>query len=259
MHSQNHLNTTLTSNFVHYQLESINIIIGKRIGNCKKMISATQQSPVVINDSNDCTACVIWLHGLGADGHDFVPVINMLKLDSARFILPHAPIRKVTRNNGVEMRAWYDIYGLTAESREDTQGIRQSEFYIESLINAEISRGIPANKIVIAGFSQGGAMALHTALRFKQSLAGVIALSAYLPLQARLVDEKTHQNQAIKLFMAHGSHDEVITIQTCQASIKALQNAQYLIDWHEYAMEHTVCAQEIDDIHQFLMLTLALK
>ena len=223
------------------------------------MILATREPPVVINNSNDCTASVIWLHGLGADGDDFVPVINMLKLDSVRFILPHAPIRKVTRNNGVEMRAWYDIYGLTVDSREDTQGIRQSQLYIESLINAEISRGIPANKIVIAGFSQGGAMALHTALRFKQSLAGVIALSAYLPLQAALATEKTLENQAIKLFMAHGSHDEVITMQTCQASIKALQNAQYLIDWREYAMEHTVCAQEIEDIRQFLMLTLKIK
>ena len=223
------------------------------------MILATQEPPVVINNSNDCMASVIWLHGLGADGDDFVSVINMLKLDNVRFILPHALVRKITRNNGVEMRAWYDIYGLTVDSREDTQGIRQSQLYIESLINAEISRGIPANKIVIAGFSQGGAMALHTALRFKQSLAGVIALSAYLPLQAALATEKTLENQAIKLFMAHGSHDEVITMQTCQASIKALQNAQYLIDWHEYAMEHTVCAQEIEDIRHFLMLTLKIK
>ena len=223
------------------------------------MILATQEPPVLINSSNDCTASVIWLHGLGADGDDFVPVINMLKLDNVRFILPHAPIRKVTRNNGIEIRAWYDIYGLTVDSREDTQGIRQSQLYIESLINAEISRGIPANKIVIAGFSQGGAMALHTALRFKQSLAGVIALSAYLPLQAALATEKTLENQAIKLFMAHGSHDEVITMQTCQASIKALQNAQYLIDWHEYAMAHTVCAQEIEDIRQFLIHTLKIK
>ena len=223
------------------------------------MILATQEPPVLINSSNDCTASVIWLHGLGADGDDFVPVINMLKLDNVRFILPHAPICKVTRNNGIEIRAWYDIYGLTVDSREDTQGIRQSQLYIESLINAEISRGIPANKIVIAGFSQGGAMALHTALRFKQSLAGVIALSAYLPLQAKLATEKTPENQAIKLFMAHGSHDEVITMQTCQASIKALQNAQYLIDWREYAIEHTVCAQEIEDIRHFLMLTLKIK
>lgn len=223
------------------------------------MILATYEQPIVINDINNCTASVIWLHGLGADGNDFVPVINMLKLDTVRFILPHAPIRKITRNNGVEMPAWYDVFGLTIDSREDALGIRQSLLYIESLINAEISRGIPANKIVIAGFSQGGAMALHTALRFKQSLAGVIALSAYLPLQATLADEKTPENQAIKLFMAHGSHDEVITMQTCQASVKALQNSQYLIDWHEYAMEHTVCAQEIEDIRQFLILTLKIK
>ena len=223
------------------------------------MILATQEPPVVINNSNYCTASVIWLHGLGADGNDFVPVINMLKLNKVRFILPHAMVRKITRNNGVEMRAWYDVFGLTIDSREDALGIRQSQLYVESLINDEISRGMPANKIVIAGFSQGGAMALHTALRFKQSLAGVIALSAYLPLQAALATEKTPENQAIKLFMAHGSHDEVITMQTCQASIKSLQNEQYLIDWREYAMEHTVCAQEIEDIRQFLMLTLKIK
>ena len=223
------------------------------------MILATQEPPVVINNSNDCTTSVIWLHGLGADGNDFVPVINMLKLNKVRFILPHALVRKITRNNGFEMRAWYDVFGLTIDSREDALGIRQSQLYVESLINAEISRGIPANKIVIAGFSQGGAMALHTALRFKQPLAGVIALSAYLPLQAALATEKTPENQAIKLFMAHGSHDEVITMQTCQVSIKALQNEQYLIDWREYAMEHSVCTQEIEDIRQFLMFTLKIK
>jgi len=223
------------------------------------MLSITHEPPVVINNSDDCVASVIWLHGLGADGNDFVPVINMLKLNKVRFVLPHAPYRKITRNNGVEMPAWYDVFGLTIDSREDALGIKQSQLYVESLINAEISRGIPANKIVIAGFSQGGAMALHTALRFKQSLAGVIALSAYLPLQATLANEKTIENQAIKVFMAHGSHDEVITMQTCQASLKALQNAQYFIDWHEYAMEHTVCAQEIEDIRQFLMRTLNIK
>ena len=223
------------------------------------MLSTTHKPPVAINNLNDCVASVIWLHGLGADGDDFVPVINMLNLNKVRFVLPHAPIRKITRNNGVEMRAWYDVFGLTIDSREDALGIKQSQLYVESLINAEISRGIPANKIVIAGFSQGGAMALHIALRFKQSLAGVIALSAYCPLQATLANEKTSENQAIKLFMAHGSHDEVITMQTCQTSVKALQNAQYLIDWHEYAMEHTVCAQEIEDIRQFLMRTLNIK
>ena len=218
------------------------------------------EQPVLINSNDSCKASVIWLHGLGADGNDFVPVINMLKLDmrfnNVRFILPHAPVRSVTRNNGVEMRAWYDIYGLTIDSREDAQGIEQSQRYIESLIDYEIGLGVPAKKIVIAGFSQGGAMALHSALRFKHALAGVIALSAYLPMQASLAAEKTVENQAIKLFMAHGTYDEVITMQTCQVSVNALQNQRYKIDWHEYAVDHTVCAQEIEDIRYFLQLVL---
>ncbi len=220
------------------------------------MILANYDNPVMINDSDNCTASVVWLHGLGADGNDFVPVIKQLKLNNVRFILPHAQMQKITRNNGFEMPAWYDIYGLTKDSREDALGIRQSQLYIESLIKAEISRGIPASKIVIAGFSQGGAMALYTALRFKYALAGVIALSAYLPLQATLAAEKTIENQSIKLFMAHGTFDEVITMQTCQASLKVLQNQHYLIDWHEYEMQHSVCVQEITDIRQFLLTCL---
>ena len=223
------------------------------------MTSALYESPVVINDFNDSMASVIWLHGLGADGYDFAPVVKMLKLANVRFILPHALFRKVTRNNGVKMRAWYDVYGSTTNSQEDALGIRESQLYIESLINNEINRGIPASKIVIAGFSQGGALALHTALRFKQALAGVIALSAYCPLQATLAAEKTPENLAINFFMAHGSHDEVITMQICQASLKLLQSQQYKIDWHEYEMEHTVCAQEIEYIRQFLISSLKIK
>ena len=234
-----------------------------------KMTLAVRETPVVINDSKDCVASVIWLHGLGADGHDFVPVINLLKLANVRFILPHATKRKITRNNGFEMPAWYDVYGLTrdelirneliSDAREDEAGIRESQLYIESLIDHEISRGLPASKIVIAGFSQGGAMALHTALRYKQSLAGVIALSTYLPLQALLMAEKATANQAINIFMAHGFQDEVITMQTCQQSLSLLQSQQYKIDWHAYAMEHSVCTQEIEDIRQFLVSSLALE
>lgn len=214
------------------------------------------EPPIEINHANNCKASVIWLHGLGADGNDFVPVVKMLNLTDVRFILPHAPYRKVTRNNGYEMRAWYDVYGLTTVSREDEIGIRESQAYIESLITQEISRGVPANKIILAGFSQGGAIALQTALRCKQALAGIMALSTYLPLKTSLASEKTTANQAISVFMAHGTHDDVITMETCQASLEALKLNAYQIDWHEYTMAHSVCAQEIEDIRVYLQCRL---
>ncbi|MES2636707.1 MAG: dienelactone hydrolase family protein [Pseudomonadota bacterium] len=209
--------------------------------------------PIEISTTETVNASVIWLHGLGADGNDFVPVVNMLNLPNVRFILPHAPYRKITRNNGYEMRAWYDIYGLTPISREDATGIQESQSQIESLIAKEINRGVPANRIVLAGFSQGGAVALHSALRYTQTLAGVIALSTYLPLRANLTMEKNAANQQTPIFMAHGSDDAVITLETCQLSLNLLQAEHYTINWREYAMEHSVCAQEIEDIRQFLL------
>ena len=202
-------------------------------------------------------ASVIWLHGLGADGSDFVPVAEMLNLPNVRFVLPHAPYRKVTRNNGYEMRAWYDIYGLTPISREDAIGIAESQATIEALIAKEISRGIPAHRIVLAGFSQGGAIALHTALRQSQALAGVMALSTYLPLRTLLAAEKTTANQQIPIFMAHGIDDEVITLDTCKASLAILQAQTYAVDWREYSMAHSVCMAEIADIKQFLSRVLS--
>ena len=209
-----------------------------------------------ITSNEPASASVIWLHGLGADGNDFVPVVKMLNLPHLRFILPHAPYLKITRNNGYEMRAWYDIYGLTPISREDASGIRESQLQIEKLIAQEISRGVPAERIVLAGFSQGGAIALYTALRYRQSLAGVIALSTYLPLRANLSAEKNVANQHTPIFMAHGRGDSVITLETSQLSLSLLQAEHYNVDWHEYAMEHTVCAQEIEDIRQFLLRVL---
>lgn len=154
------------------------------------------------------------------------------------------------------MRAWYDVYGLTPISREDDIGIGESQLQIEQLIAQEISRGIPANRIVLAGFSQGGAIALHTALRYTQPLAGVLALSTYLPLRANLAAEKTEANQQTPIFMAHGRDDAVITLETCQVSLSLLLAEDYAVDWHEYAMEHSVCAQEIEDIKQFLLTVL---
>ena len=210
----------------------------------------------ILKPNTQAKASVIWLHGLGADGHDFVPVVEMLNLPNIRFILPHAPYRKVTANNGYEMRAWYDVFGFTPGSREDEVGIRASQAYIEELIAQEITRGVPANKIVIAGFSQGGAIALQTALRHKQTLAGVMALSTYLPLKEMLASEKTTANLHVPIFMAHGTHDEVITLATCHTSIEVLQTEGYKINWHEYPMAHSVCAEEIQDIHTFLLQVL---
>ncbi len=206
--------------------------------------------------SGKAKVSVIWLHGLGADGNDFAPVVEMLNLPDIRFILPHAPYRKVTVNNGVEMRAWYDIIEFGGKSAQDEIGIRESQAYIESLIAHEVSLGIAANKIVLAGFSQGGAIALHTALRQQQALAGVLALSTYLPLQPLLAAEKTEANQHTPIFMAHGSHDEVISLAIFQRSVEALQAQNYAVDWHEYPMAHSVCMEEIDDIRQFLRHTL---
>jgi phospholipase/carboxylesterase len=215
--------------------------------------------PIEISTNTAPTASVIWLHGLGADGNDFVPVVKNLNLAHVRFILPHALYKKVTANKGYEMRAWYDVFGFTVGSREDEAGIRESQAYIESLIAKEEKRGIPSNRIVLAGFSQGGAVALYTSLRHKQPLAGVMALSTYLPLKASLALEKTKINQNTPIFMAHGKFDEVISLTTNHVSLEILKSQHYVVNWHEYPMAHSVNAQEIDDIHAFLLQTLGNK
>ncbi|MGB7816384.1 MAG: alpha/beta fold hydrolase [Methylotenera sp.] len=214
-------------------------------------------TPIEISIGAAPTASVIWLHGLGADGNDFVPVVKMLNLPNIRFILPHAAFKKVTANNGYEMRAWYDVFGFSAGSREDEAGVRESQTYVESLIQHEIDRGIPAKRIVLAGFSQGGAIALHTALRHKQALAGVMVLSAYLPLKANLAKEKSKENQHIPIFMAHGTYDNVISLDTCRISFEVLQAQHYTINWHEYPMTHSVNQQEIADIRTYLLHVLS--
>jgi phospholipase/carboxylesterase len=218
--------------------------------------AAMYDTPIEISNSAKPTASVIWLHGLGADGNDFVPVVNQLNLPQVRFILPHALYKKVSANNGYEMRAWYDIFGFTVGSREDEANIRESQAYVESLIANEVKRGIPSNRIVLAGFSQGGAVALYTSLRHQQALAGVLALSTYLPLKTSLALEKTKINQNTPIFMAHGKFDEVISLNTNQVSLEILKSQHYVVHWHEYAMAHSVNAQEIDDIRSFLLQTL---
>jgi len=207
-----------------------------------------------INSQNQHpTTCVIWLHGLGADGYDFEPVTEMLDLPHIHFILPHAPYKKITMNNGYEMRAWYDLFGLSNDSQQDAIGIEASKTEIEALIAHANTLGIPSHRIALAGFSQGGAVALHTALRHTHTMAGVLALSTYLPLKHTLPAQKSIENQSIPIFMAHGIADEVIRIETALSSRQQLQDAGYAVEWHEYPMAHSVNANEIADIRQFLL------
>ncbi|EUJ09872.1 putative esterase [Methylophilaceae bacterium 11] len=208
---------------------------------------------IKVSSQQHPTACVIWLHGLGADGYDFEPVVEMLNLPHIYFMLPHAPYKKITMNNGYEMRAWYDLFGLDKDSPQDAVGIKASQTEIKALIAHANTLGIPTNRIALAGFSQGGAIALHTALRHTQTLAGVLALSTYLPLKHTLPAQKSIENQSIPIFMAHGIADEVIRIDTALSSRQQLQDAGYAVEWHEYPMAHSVNANEIADIRQFLL------
>lgn len=211
---------------------------------------------ITLNANSHKQSCILWLHGLGADGHDFEPVVQMLNLPHIKFILPHAPYRPVTLNNGYEMRAWYDIYGLQPDSPQDEDGIKNMQTIINTMIESEIVRGIPSQRILLAGFSQGGAMALHTATRFDQPLAGVLALSTYLPLKNQLQEKQHPANKHLPIWMAHGRHDSVITLATAQSSKQTLEAAGYEVEWHEYEMPHSVCEEEINDIRDFLLRVL---
>ena len=196
---------------------------------------------------------VIWLHGLGADGHDFEPVVPELKLKfPARFIFPHAPVRPVTINHGMPMRAWYDILGWGSQVRQDVAGIHASSAAVARLVDHEIGRGIPAERIVLAGFSQGGAVALHAALRESRTLAGVIALSTYLPLASTLADERSAANARIPIFMAHGTADAVVPLTLGESSRRTLESLDYSVEWRSYAMAHTVCMEEVAAIGAWL-------
>jgi len=201
------------------------------------------------------SAAVIWLHGLGADGHDFEPIVPELGLPASkavRFVFPNAPQRPVTINMGMRMPAWYDILQLGGGA-EDEAGIRESQAQVGSLIEREKTRGIPARRIVLAGFSQGGAIALQTALRYPERLAGVMALSTYLPLAAKLPAERHPINGDIPILMAHGSYDPMIPMPRAQQSRDALLALGYAVDWREYPMPHSVCPEEIADIAAFLL------
>ena len=208
---------------------------------------------------------VIWLHGLGAGGDDFVPIVAELDLaglreaagGEVRFVFPNAPIRPVTINNGYEMPAWYDILGFGPQSGEDEAGLRASQQAIEALIAREEARGVEARRIVLAGFSQGCAMALMTGVRHPKRLAGLIALSGYLPLADRTQAERSEANADVPIFQAHGSQDPVVVISRAEAARDALSVLGYHVAWHSYRMPHSVCPEEVADISQWLIDTLA--
>lgn len=197
---------------------------------------------------------VIWMHGLGADGWDFVPIVRELPLPEdlqLRFIFPHAPVRPVTINNGHEMRAWYDIKMNDISRVPDEAGIRESQASIEALIAREEKRGVSADRIVLAGFSQGGAIALQAGLRHRERLAGIVALSTYLPLEDSLDREGAPANKRTPIFMAHGTQDQVIPVQLAEASKRALEQRGYDIAWRAWPMPHSVCAEEVEELGGF--------
>lgn len=199
-------------------------------------------------------ASVIWMHGLGADGNDFVPIVERFQSlqSKVRFVFPHAPMQSVTVNGGMRMRAWYDIATLEISRNEDDEGIKASARLIDLLIKREQELGVASNRIILAGFSQGGAMALHTGLRYPEPLAGIIALSGYLPLPNTLVGERDLVNQNTPIFMAHGLFDTIVPIMLAQMSREQLEKLGYNIDWFTYPMAHAVVPEEIDDIYYFL-------
>jgi len=208
----------------------------------------------------DAQYSVIWLHGLGADGHDFEPIVPELDFKNrlhTRFIFPHAPARPVTLNQGYVMPAWFDIVAIDAESAQDEAGIRTSAGRISALIAREQERGVRSEHIVLAGFSQGGAIALHLGLRYPQRLAGILALSSFLPLADKLAGEVSAANRDIPIYMAHGEYDPIVPIQLARLSHQQLQALGYTVAWHTYPMEHSVCPAEIADISAWFGRVLA--
>lgn len=198
---------------------------------------------------------IIWLHGLGADGNDFAPIVPEL-VDPAwpalRFVFPHAPVQPVTINGGVPMRSWYDIYGFDAHARQDEAGVRASIAATEALIARENERGVPSGRIFLVGFSQGGAIALAAGLRHAEKLAGIVALSTYVPLGSTLAAERSAANAATPIFWGHGTADPVVVLQRGVESRDLLETLGYTVDWHTYPMPHSVCAEEIADLRRWL-------
>jgi phospholipase/carboxylesterase len=217
-------------------------------------LSVSREAVEVETGANP-TGAVIWLHGLGADGHDFEPIVPELVRPgerALRFVFPHAPIRPVTLNGGFAMRAWYDIVSLERRGPEDEAGIRASQATVEALIRRENARGIATSRIVLAGFSQGGSVALFAGTRYAEKLAGIMGLSCYLLLARRLAAERSSANQATPIFLAHGLEDPIVAPLLGEQARTALVAAGYAVEWHSYPMPHSVCPQEVADIAQWL-------
>ncbi len=218
------------------------------------------QPAIEIETGPNPQASVILMHGLGADGNDFVPIVREMDLSavgSVRFVFPNAPSIPVTINGGYVMPAWYDILGTDLAKREDEAGLRKSQATIEGLIANEKARGIPAGRIVVAGFSQGCAMALMTGLRHSERLAGIVGLSGYLPLASTVAAERHAANQDTPIFLAHGTADPVVMLDRATASRDALAALGYAVEWHQYPMPHSVCMEEVADINAFLLRVFA--
>jgi phospholipase/carboxylesterase len=201
------------------------------------------------------TGAIIWMHGLGADGHDFEPIVPELVRPgerALRFVFPNAPVRPVTLNGGYSMRAWYDILGLERGIAQDEVGIRGSHATVGSLIRRENERGIPTNRIVLAGFSQGGAMALFSGTRYAEKLAGIMGLSCYMLLETSFAAERSPANQATPVFLGHGTQDPVVSITLGETTRRLLEGTGYAVEWHQYMMQHSVCPQEVGDIAAWL-------
>ena len=221
---------------------------------------STELEFVELQTADRPDAAVIWLHGLGADGYDFVPIVRellTLGAPAVRYVFPHAPMRPVTINGGYVMRAWYDILGTDIVRREDEANIRASQRVVEELIEREVARGVARQRIVLAGFSQGGAITLQTGLRQREPLAGLMVLSAYLPLAATLTAERAEPSNAVPILMVHGTSDPVIPLARATDSKDRLLALGYDVEWHEYPMPHSVCEDELRDIARFLGTTLS--
>lgn len=210
---------------------------------------------ITLDPATTPDACIIWLHGLGADGHDFADITPALGLDHShaiKFIFPHAPSQPVTLNSGYVMPAWYDIVDIDFDAPEDELGVRRAQAQINALIEENIQAGIPSHRIILMGFSQGGALAIHTGARFHQPLGGVGILSGYVPLHTLFEKEVHSANQDIAIFMAHGLVDEIVPLPMAEQSLACLQKAGFKPDWHTYPMTHGVCPQELQDIGKWI-------
>jgi phospholipase/carboxylesterase len=218
------------------------------------------EESVVLEPTTTADAAVIWLHGLGADGYDFVPIVQELRLPATmavRFIFPHAAPRPVTINNGFVMRAWYDITSLGPDRKEDDVGIRESATVVNQYVQQQSARGVESQRIVIAGFSQGGAIALQAGLRYPERIAGIMALSTYLPLRDAVAAEATQANRDVPILMCHGLRDDVVPAALGKASRDVLTSLGYQVEWQSYPMEHQVCMEEVVDISKWLQARLA--